>query len=231
MNNTLKDNLKTLTILYIEDEDAIRLNLEKTLQLLFGNVFSVVSAELALEVYNENDIDIILSDINLPNMSGIELVQIIRKENHHIPIILLTAYTETKILLQATKLKLVSYLTKPTNFDELYTAFNDAVDEIFGRGNHIIKLKNNIFYDIDKNQLFQDDKHILLTPSETKMLNIFIKNINRTIPIQELKNRLWDDPYDASESAFKSLLSKLRKKIGSDSIHNISGIGYNLVLE
>ena len=68
-----------------------------------------------------------------------------------------------------------------------------------------------------------------LTASETKLLNFLVKNKHRTVSMQEIKNEIWDDPYDATDTAFKSLLHKLRAKIGKNSIKNVSGIGYFLV--
>ena len=86
-------------------------------------MYAVESADLALEIYNNNRIDIILSDINLPGMSGLEFTKIIREENRLIPIILLTAHTNTELLLEATRLRLIDYLTKPIDFEMLIFSF------------------------------------------------------------------------------------------------------------
>ncbi len=227
--NNLNTLFKNFTILYVEDENNIRDSLTSTLELIFKNVYSVENAELALEVYDSKDIDIILSDIGLPGMSGIDLVKSIRKNNSQIPIILLTAYTQMEVLLEAVKLKLVSYLTKPVTFDNLSSALIDAHQELKESSTKTFTIKNNIIYNIDKKMLFQDGKDLNITASEDKLLNIFINNKSRTIPIEEIKNLMWDDSYYATDAAFKSILNKLRKKIGADSIKNISGIGYYLV--
>ncbi len=229
MNDLIK-SCNGLNILYIEDENNIRNSLSSSLGIIFKNVYAVENAELALDIYNSKNIDIILSDIGLPGMNGIDLVKIIRKENKSIPIILLTAYTQKDILLEAVKLKLVNYLTKPVTFDTLTTALLQAQSELSKYIPNIFEMKNGIKYDIDKKMLFQDNKNLHITASEAKLLNIFIENKQRTISIEELKNLIWDDSYYATDSAFKSLLNKLRKKIGSNSIKNISGIGYHLVL-
>ncbi len=224
----IKDTLKNLTILYIEDEEVIRKNLVQTLKLIFEKVISCENAEDALEAYKLNNPDLILSDINLPCMSGIEFSKVIRKDNFKIPIILLTAHTETDILLEATRLKLVDYLTKPVNFNELYSSFENASDEILRNKHQLVKFKDNITYDVSTKLLQHKNKEIHLTSSEHRLLDIFIHNKNVTVTIDEIKNLLWDDPYDATDSAFKSVLSKLRAKVGKTTIKNISGMGYIL---
>ncbi len=226
--NNLNKNFNNLTLLYIEDETNIRDSLTNSLKILFKKVYAIENAELAIKVYKSKHIDMILSDIGLPGMSGIDLVKIIRKENKDIPIILLTAYTQTDILLEAVKLKLVSYLTKPISFDTLSKALLDAREEISEPIENIFEITKNIQYDIDRKILSQDAKDLHITASEDRLLNIFIENKDRTLSAQEIKNLLWDDSYHATDTALKSVLNKLRKKIGTDRIKNISGIGYYL---
>ncbi len=228
--NNITERFDNLNILYIEDEINIRDSLTSTLKIMFKNVYSTENAELALDLYNSKHIDIILSDIGLPGMSGIDLVKIVRKDNDNIPIILLTAYTQTNILIEAVKLKLINYLTKPVIFDTLINTLTEAANEISNSTPNIFEMTNNIKYDIDKKMLFQNDKDLHITASEDKLLNIFIDNQQRTLSAEELKRLIWDDSYYATDTALKSLLNKLRKKIGTNSIKNVSGIGYYLVI-
>ena len=72
------------------------------------------------------------------------------------------------------------------------------------------------------------NEEILLTAKELILLDLFINNNHRVLSIHELKVALWDDEFEATDSALKNLLNKLRKKIGKESIINISGVGYRL---
>jgi two-component system, OmpR family, response regulator VanR len=83
--------LKTLNILYIEDEKNIRINIKKTLELFCENVFDAENILDAKKILTTNRIDIIISDINLPDMSGIDFVKEIRLSDKTIPIVLLSA--------------------------------------------------------------------------------------------------------------------------------------------
>ena len=222
--------LKNLNILYIEDEKNIRLNIKKTLELFCENVFDAENILNAKEILTKQRIDIIISDINLPDMSGIDFVKEIRIRDKTIPIILLSAYTDKEFLLEATKLKLVDYLTKPINFKDLNNALQKCVEEILDNSRYIITFKNNIQYNVSHNCLIDNNEkeEIRLTNKELDLLNFLIKNNNRVCSAEELKSAIWDDYLEATDSALKNLLNKVRKKIGKESIINISGVGYKL---
>ena len=164
-------------------------------------------------------------------MSGIELSKEIRKNNTNIPIILLTAYTETSMLLDATKLKLINYLVKPVVFDDLYDSFVDAVKDINIDKTSSVYFQNEIIYNQTNSILYEKNIEKDLTQSERKLLDYFILHKDRTVSIDEIKLYIWNDSDKATDSAFKSLLNKLRHKIGQDSIKNVSGVGYHLVIQ
>jgi len=225
--------LNQSTILYIEDEDNIRSNITKTLQLICKKVFAVENAYLALDIYKNNKIDIILSDINLPGMSGLDFIKIVRQNNRLIPIILLTAHTNTELLLEATRLRLIDYLTKPIDFEMLHDALKRATKEILLNGTYLVEFENNTSYNINKKLLLDQStrREIKLTSSEIELLEYMLNSKERVVSSQELKNVLWEDETLATDSALKNLLNKLRNKIGKESISNISGIGYRLLLK
>jgi len=231
MNFEEEKILKTLTLMYIEDDAAIRNSVVKTLEIIFHDVQIFENAEDALAQYQIKKPDIILSDINLSEMNGIEFSKIIREDDYNIPIILLTAYTNKEILLEATSLKLISYIVKPVVFDELYGAFKLAVKDILRTGCNVLKFSNDTVYDLSTKLLYNNNKEIHITSSENRLLEIFINNMDKTISTLDIKDQLWDDPYDATDSALKSILSKLRSKIGKNSIKNVSGMGYYLVTQ
>ncbi len=230
-DNNVKEILKSCSILYVEDENEIRTNLTSTLSLIFNEVISVENAEDALKAYELKIPDIILSDISLPNMSGIDFVKIIRKKDTSTPIILLTAHMETSILLNAVKLKLVDYLIKPASFDELYNAFVTCIKDIKLVDDILVKFSNNISYDMATQKLYSSDNELHLTKKERQLLTVLIEHNDKNLSIDMIKDLIWDDAYYVTDAAFKSLLNKLRVKIGRDSIQNISGVGYHLVTQ
>ncbi len=223
--------MRKLSILYIEDELNIRINIKKTLKLFCENVFDVENISIAKEILQKNRIDIIICDINLPDCDGIEFIKELRKTDKTIPVILLTAYTDKKYLLEATKLKLIDYLTKPIDFKSLNNALQRCVQEILDNSRYVISFRNNIQYNVSHNRLIDNnnkEEEIHLTSKELDLLNFLIKNNNRVCSADELKFSIWENSLEASDSALKNLLNKLRKKIGKESIINNSSIGYKL---
>ena len=230
MNDNImkKALLKEKSILYIEDEDNIRTTLTSTLKLMCKKVFPFSCAKKALDNFSTIQPDIILSDVSLGEMSGIEFIQKIRKFDNKIPIIILSAHTSTSFLLEASKLKLVEYLTKPITFNELENSLFSAIDEIQSNTLYFYYIDKNIKYDISHRVLYCNNIIQKLSSNETNLLELFIKNRDRTLTKEEIKNFIWDDSYYATDTALKSLLHKMRQKIGKDSIKNVSGIGYYL---
>jgi len=229
-DESLNSILKKLTVLYIEDEDNIRVNVRKALELICEKVYDVDSAEAAKDILIKQRVDIIISDINLPNTSGIEFVKDLRNIDKTIPIILLSAYTDKEYLLEATKLKLIDYLTKPIDFKALNQALLKCVEDIIDNSRYIISFTNNVNYNVLYKRLYdhRSNEELTLTSKELDMLDYLIQNNNRIVSHDELKLNIWQDSFEATDSALKNLLNKLRKKIGKETIVNISGVGYRI---
>jgi len=228
--NSFKIMLKHLNILYIEDEKNIRDNISKTLDLLVNRVFSVESIKEAITILKDNRIDIIISDINLPKISGIDFVKKVREKDCYIPIILLSAYTEKEYLLEATKLKLVDYLVKPIDFNMLNEALLKASQEIINNAKYIVDFEEDISYNVMHKKLYtnNDNQEIDLTAKEIDLLDYFIQNNQRVISHEEIKTEVWHDNFEVTDSALKNVLNKLRKKVGKNTINNISGVGFRI---
>ena len=160
-NSTYTKILKNLNILYIEDEKKIKENIKKTLLLFCENIFDAESIKIAKNKLLNNRIDIIISDINLPDSCGLEFIKEIRIVDKTIPIIVLSAYTDKKYLLEATKLKLADYLTKPIDFKSLHTALYKCVDEILDNSRYIISFKNSIQYNVLHKKLINIEKNLI----------------------------------------------------------------------
>lgn len=222
--------LNNLNILYIEDEEIIKENIKKTLTLFCENIFDASNIEDAKIILQKYRIDIVITDINLPETNGIEFIKEFRKIDKKIPILILSAYTDKNYLLEAIKLKLTDYLTKPIDFKSLQLALYKCVDEILENSRYVISFKNSIEFNVLHKKLFckNNNEEMLLTSKELMLLEYLVKHSNRIVSIDELKNYIWEDELESTDSALKNLLNKIRKKIGKDSILNISGVGYRL---
>lgn len=222
-----QDILNELTILYIEDEKIILENITKVLELFVKKVITADNSDDAFDLYNSNTIDIIISDIELKGSSGIELIKQIRKFDKKIPIILISGYTDTKYLLEAVKLNLVEYIVKPVDLVELRSVLLETVDYILENNLFEIKFTNNITYNIKNNKLFNNGEIYEFTASELKLVELLLANKKDYTSIDTIKYHIWEDEI-VSQNALKSLINKTRKKIGKETLQNLSGVGYKL---
>ncbi len=230
MRHSLKDILKDLRILYIEDDEVTRKHVGDILTMLCRRVISVESAEEALDIYKQEMPDIILSDVDLTGISGIEFVKEIRQENKTIPIILLTAHTEVEYLMDAVKLHLVDYITKPLDIKKLTLALQDSAQQILDKGEFLVKFITGSLYNMNKQIVSYHNSEQTLTHHESLLLQILLKNRHRAVSSAEILDNIWEFD-EGTDSALKSLLNKIRKKIGKEAIVNISGIGYRIILD
>lgn len=214
-NKLLLDKiLKDISVIYIEDEPNIRTNITKTLKLIVSNVFDLPNTSNALEILNNNKIDLIICDINLPKQNGIDFIKIIRKKYPKLPTIILSASTDKKYLLEATRLKLIDYLVKPIDFTILQNALQKVSLEILDEGRYILNFKDNIYYNFLEKKLYKQniENNISLTSNEILLLDFLIINDQRLVSQEEIKDIVWDNEEYVTDSALKNLISKLRKK-------------------
>ena len=216
-------NLKSLTILYVEDESLIRKNALEYLSRYCAKVYEAEDGANGYGVYKKEQPNIIVTDIKMPKLSGLELAEKIRQEDKNTPIIITTAHTDTEYLLKAVELQLVKYVVKPITSDKLKGALALACESLEE------KQKSSIVYldDTLNQSLFRDKELIKLTHNEQLFFDFLVKHKSRAITYEEIENLIW--AYDGmSMDALRSLVRSVRKKLGGDFISNISGIGYRL---
>jgi len=128
-----KNLLKRLTLLYVEDDDTIRSELTDLLGNFFKKVFSSKDGKEGLRTFleNEDEINIILTDINMPVFNGIEMIRKIRGVNEKVPIIFATAYSDNEFLAEAIKLKVREYIVKPIDIRNLLSLMNEIASNLY----------------------------------------------------------------------------------------------------
>lgn len=219
----MQNDFTKLTLLYVEDEDSIRHNAVEYLSRIFGTVLEAEDAFKALEVYHDKHPDIIITDINMPKMNGLEMARSIRKDDKQTPIIIATAHTQKEYLLQAIELQLVKYIIKPITSNKLKEALNLAYEHL--SESNIIMIDSDTLYDTLNKILLIKNSPIKLTKNEMLLLDLLAKNHQRAITYQEIENLIWSES-GMSIDALRSLVRGLRQKMQGDFIENISRIGY-----
>lgn len=222
MDETILNQLKKYTILCVEDEDGIRKRLVNTLKYYFDDVLEASNGEDGYDLYLEYKPDIVISDIEMPYKNGIELIQLIRKNDLNTIIIMVTAYSNEEYLLDLINLNVNHYILKPINSDNLLTGI------IKGLGD---KLTKNIFFSIDcyfdiqQYKLFYNNEEIILRKREIEFL--ILLHDNKILNYEQIEEYIWKDK-SMSMSALKTFIKELRQKLPLELIQNVPQTGYKL---
>jgi len=222
------DKLKTMTILYAEDEIGIRENIADSLRYYTKEVYEANDGQEAYEIYKEKKPDIILSDIHMPSVNGLEFVKKVRENNREVPVVMITAHTDKEYLLEAVELHMEKYIVKPIELDDLFETLEKCVNILDSNKKVSLKVDPEYIYDYDSKELKYKDENIILNKKEMMFLEVLISNQNRVVNYEELQDKVWGDDV-MTDSALRSLVRNLRKKLPTDLIFNLSGVGYRLV--
>jgi two-component system response regulator VanR len=224
----IEKTLKNMNILYLEEDEQYKNEVGNALQLKCDNVFYASNINEAVEIYNSSKIiDIIITEIKFDKKTGLNFIQNIRKLNKNIPIIVISSIIDIKILLEVIKLNLTEYILKPIDSNILLNSLHRAVLSLYDTGSFEIRFNNNSLYNVRKKILLDENKNVVkLSKNEAKLIDLLILNQEALLSVQSIKNLIWEDEYDISDEGLKSLINRLRQKIGKDSIRNISSSGY-----
>lgn len=217
--------LKNMNLLFIDDDERTICEAQDVFFMYFNDVFIAKDGISALNIYNENNIDFIITDIVIPKIEGIELIEQIRKINRKIPIIILSAYSDKELLLKAANLQIDGYIVKPISFKKLTASFDNALQRI--QALSIIHINNELHYNLNTMQLFKNQELLTLGMKENQFLGYLIINNDRMVSKNELMVNVWKYDYP-TDSAFKNLIYNIRKKVGKDVIENVHGIGWKI---
>lgn len=219
-------------ILFVEDEKVTRENYVLYLQTLFSEVYEAEDGEQGYNLYQEKKPDIMIIDINLPKMNGLELLKKIREKDHKVKAIMFTAHTDKQFLLEAVSLKLTQYLVKPVNRKDLQKALQVTIDELLTYEVASVKkieLSNNYSWDIEKKELSYYNELVELTSKEKKFLLLLFSYPNKVFSYDEIFEHFWEED-SFSLNSLKNLVKRLRKKLPDESISNVFNEGYRINL-
>lgn len=217
------------TILFIEDEIEIRKNYTKYLERHYAHVYEAGDGEIGYKIYKDKKPDIIILDIHLPLLSGLELLKKIRITDPEVKVIMLTAFSDKKYLLEATELKLVKYLVKPITRDDLKLALDRAVEE-FSKfkvvSKKVLNIKDGCMWDFETEVFTSNSVEIPLTNKEKQIVGLLLSYPNNVFTYDEIILHVWDSFEDDKLDSLKTIVKNIRKKLPKEIIKNVFGRGY-----
>lgn len=215
-------------ILLIEDDEQI-LSVASTF--LKGENYQVIEAADGIQGYEKwksHSIDLVVTDIMMPRMDGYALVELIRMENKHVPIFMITALSEEADELKGLELGIDDYIQKPFSYKILLKRIENifkrkaqiSVEKVLRSGdiqvfpNEYIVLKNN--------------EEVLLTRKEFDILVVLLMRISKPVSRETIIEHVWEYDDAVDTTMLNSHIKNLRRKLKTDKIQTIRGVGYKI---
>lgn len=215
--------------MFVEDDFTTRLQMTHTLKMLFHKVYCAKDGEEAYNLYEDEQPDIILTDVRMPKKDGIKLTRQIRQIDYQIPIIMLTSFDDKNVLLNAANLAIDGYLIKPIEFMLLVEKLLQAIKRTHVTPN-LITFNQNLIFNRDTKEFYYHNVIQTLGHKELELIEFLLENHHRTISKELIEAKLWNYEVQCN-SAVKNLVLRVRKKLGNDVISVIRGVGYRINLD
>ena len=221
-----------LNILLAEDEAALGQIVKESLETRDFKVDLAEDGDKALKLFREHEYEALVLDVMMPKKDGFTLAKEIRQEDDTIPIIFLTAKSQTADVVEGFSIGGNDYLKKPFSMEELIVRIHNLVQRKNLQKNSELLTIGSYLFNFPKQTLqYEDDELVLLTHREAHLLFHLVKNKNQVLDRNLILNKLWNtDDFFAARS-MDVFISKLRKKLAKDEsiqIINVRGYGYKL---
>jgi DNA-binding response OmpR family regulator len=223
--------IEDISILITEDESELREFLQEYLQIFFKKVYVAKCGHEGYSQYLHKRPDVILTDINMPNLDGLSMIKRIREQDDEVEIIIMSAHSEQEKLLQAIELGLVTYLIKPINSQKLKDVLLNLVEKLRASKKRIY-LSNQIFWDKTSFTLWNAEKQISLKEKELMLFKLLCSKVNQAFTSEEIFYHIYgESEKEFSEYSVTSFIKRLRAKLPENLIQNEYGVGYKIVLK
>jgi len=224
----IMSKFKDFTILYIEDDDGVRgVNL-RILKRMFKETYEASDGKSGFKEYIDKKPNIIITDIKMPLMDGIELTKKIRQNDNKTKIIITTAFSDSKYLLDAVELNIERYIVKPITKRNLMPALEKAIStiEIETR----LYISKNFYFDYETELFYNNDEVVEMTKKELMFLKLLAMNKDHIVTYTQIEREVWEDE-PMSLNSLRTNIGFLRKKIPFNAIGNVSNMGYKLKID
>ena len=219
-----------MKVLLLEDDTLLNEIIEEFLLDLNYEVVSTYDGQDALEAIYENRFDLLLLDVNVPSINGLDILKSLKENSIDIPTIYITSLHTSNDMKNGFEAGADDYIKKPFHLSELELRINNIkrLRQIENTGK--IKLTDTIEYDFDNKTLFCNEINTRLSKMEAKVFEYLLKNKNKAVSIDEIANNNWVYDEVPTDTTIRTYIKNLRKVLGKVKILNIKAIGYKLSL-
>jgi two-component system copper resistance phosphate regulon response regulator CusR len=222
---------QSMKILLVEDEERLASFIRKGISAEGYEVEVAYDGRTGLSLFRRNIYDLLILDVNLPQLNGFELCRLVRSENETIPVLMLTALDSLADKADGFNAGADDYLAKPFEFQELLLRVRALTRRNGSRQRQVLQLAD-LELNLDTKTVTRGGKRIDLTTREYALMEYLMLNKGKTISRVDISERVWSLKFDSNTNVIDVYISYLRKKIDKDFspklLHTVVGMGYVL---
>tara|TARA_B100001063_G_C16619038_1_gene479718 strand:+ start:214 stop:882 length:669 start_codon:yes stop_codon:yes gene_type:complete len=190
------------------------------------DVLPAYDGQEAIELVYENSFDLLLLDVNVPELNGFEVLQKIRQEENNTPAIFITSLNSMESLEEGFSSGCDDYIRKPFELKELLLRVQTIIKREYSNKSDIKKICENIEFDLISNELKKDGETVKLNLKELKLLKLFLQHPNELLVHDRIYDNVWEYDEEYSDNSLRTYIKNLRKILGKDKIVSLKKLGY-----
>ncbi|BEK26850.1 TPA: response regulator transcription factor [Campylobacter jejuni] len=222
----MSQECKELIILVVEDEIKTRESLINVLSERFSKVIGAQNGDEGLKKFKKFKPDLVITDIAMPIMDGLDMAREIKEISDDVPIVVLSAHSEKERLLRSIDIGIDKYLIKPVDIEELFKVLDCLVGEKI-EANMLVKISEEYQFNKTKRTLIHNGKEIVLTKKELAFISLLLKQPGVLVLHEDIKKNVWIGEH-VSDTAVRTFIKRVRDKVGEDFIKNVPSLGYKI---
>ncbi|WP_060809661.1 butyrate response regulator transcription factor BumR [Campylobacter jejuni] len=222
----MSQECKELIILVVEDEIKTRESMINILSERFSKVIGAQNGDEGLKKFKKFKPDLVITDIAIPIMDGLDMAREIKEISDDVPIVVLSAYSEKERLLRSIDIGIDKYLIKPVDIEELFKVLDYLIGEKI-EANMLVKISEEYQFNKTKRTLIHNGKEIVLTKKELAFISLLLKQPGVLVLHEDIKKNVWIGEH-VSDTAVRTFIKRVRDKVGEDFIKNVPSLGYKI---
>ncbi|MFV0947037.1 butyrate response regulator transcription factor BumR [Campylobacter jejuni] len=222
----MSQECKELIILVVEDEVKTRESMISILSERFSKVIGAQNGDEGLKKFKKFKPDLVITDIAMPIMDGLDMAREIKEISDDVPIVVLSAYSEKERLLRSIDIGIDKYLIKPIDIEELFKVLDYLIGEKI-EANMLVKISEEYQFNKTKRTLIYSGEEIVLTKKELAFISLLLKQPGALVLYEDIKKNVWIGEH-VSDTAVRTFIKRVRDKVGEDFIKNVPSLGYKI---